>query len=125
MRISDWSSDVCSSDLATFASTAYAMAPKDTLVIGKPADPQTLDPAITIDNNDWTVTYPVYQKLMRYKQADGKGSTEVEGDLATSWQASSDNLTWTFKLRPGQKFTDGAAAELGRAAGRERVGPDV
>src|SRR3546814_2315271 len=78
--------------VATFASTAYAMAPKDTLVIGKPADPQTLDPAITIDNNDWTVTYPVYQKLMRYKQADGKGYTEVEGDLAQSWQASSDNL---------------------------------
>lgn len=37
---------------------ALAATPADTLVIGKPADPQTLDPAVTIDNNDWTVTYP-------------------------------------------------------------------
>ncbi|MHB1200618.1 MAG: c-type cytochrome [Polaromonas sp.] len=37
------------------ASTAYATAPKDTMVIGKSADLQTLDPATTINNNDWTV----------------------------------------------------------------------
>src|SRR3546814_18283721 len=70
--------------VATFASTAYAMAPKDTLVIGKPADQQTLDPAITIDNNAWPVTYPVYPKLMRYKQANGKGPTTVVGHPAQS-----------------------------------------
>jgi peptide/nickel transport system substrate-binding protein len=52
------------------------------LVIGKAADPQTLDPAVTIDNNDWTVTYPAYQRLVKYKTQDGKGSTDVEGDLS-------------------------------------------
>src|SRR5690606_279015 len=78
---------------------------------GKAADPQTLDPAVTIDNNDWTVTYPAYQRLMRYKQVDGKGSTEVEGDLAESWTVSPDNLTWTFKLRPNQKFADGTQVD--------------
>lgn len=83
---------------------AMAATPKDTLVIAKSADPQTLDPAVTIDNNDWTVTYPSYQHLVKYK----KGSTEVEGDLAESWTASDDNLTWTFKLKPGQKFADGS-----------------
>lgn len=93
--------------LGAFSMAAYAAAPANTLVIGKPADPQTLDPAITIDNNDWTVTYPAYQRLMRYKQVDGKGSTEVEGDLADSWTASDDNLIWTFKLKDGQKFADG------------------
>jgi peptide/nickel transport system substrate-binding protein len=97
--------------VAAFSAPSFAMAPKDTLVIGKPADPQTLDPAITIDNNDWTVTYPAYQRLMRYKQVDGKGSTEVEGDLAKSWKASPDNLTWTFTLRDGQKFADGAPVD--------------
>ncbi|UHL63731.1 ABC transporter substrate-binding protein [Paralcaligenes sp. KSB-10] len=98
--------------MVALMSAAQAMAPKDTLMIGKSADPQTLDPAITIDNNDWTVTYPAYQKLMRYKQtADGKGSTEVEGDLAASWTVSPDNLTWTFKLQPNQKFADGAAVD--------------
>nr|WP_223300504.1 ABC transporter substrate-binding protein [Pantoea sp. At-9b] len=79
------------------------------LVIGKAADPQTLDPAVTIDNNDWTVTYPAYQRLVRYKTVEGKGSTEVEGDLATSWQASEDQKTWTFKLKENEKFDDGSA----------------
>jgi len=102
---------VAGAGTVAFSPAVFAMAPKDTLVIGKPADPQTLDPAITIDNNDWTVTYPAYQRLMRYKQVDGKGSTEVEGDLAQSWKASPDNLTWTFKLRPGQKFADGATVD--------------
>lgn len=60
--------------------SAFAAVPKDMLVIGKAADPQTLDPAVTIDNNDWTVTYPAYQRLVKYKTDNGKGSTDVEGD---------------------------------------------
>jgi len=86
---------------------ASAAAPKDTLMIGKAADPQTLDPAVTIDNNDWAVTYPAYQKLVTYKVENGKGSTEVQGDLAESWSTSADNLTWDFKLKPGNQFDDG------------------
>jgi peptide/nickel transport system substrate-binding protein len=88
-----------------------AAAPADTLVIGKPADPQTLDPGVTFDNNDWTVTYPAYQRLMKYKVEDGKGSTEVEGDLASEWSTSADNLVWTFKLKPGNQFDDGAVVD--------------
>jgi peptide/nickel transport system substrate-binding protein len=60
---------------------ALAAVPKDMLVIGKAADPQTLDPAVTIDNNDWTVTYPSYQRLVKYKPGS---TTEVEGDLSTA-----------------------------------------
>ena len=90
---------------------AWAKTPADNLVLGKPSDPQTLDPAITIDNNDWTVTYPCYQRLMRYKVEGGKGSTSVEGDLAESWKVSKDNLVWDFKLRKGQKFDDGSAVD--------------
>lgn len=88
--------------------SASAATPPDTLVIGKPSDPQTLDPAVTIDNNDWTITYPAYQKLVAYKVENGKGSTEVQGDLAASWSTSADNLVWEFKLKPGNKFDDGA-----------------
>ncbi|HHH6077398.1 TPA: ABC transporter substrate-binding protein, partial [Escherichia coli] len=40
--------------LATNFPVSHAAVPKDMLVIGKAADPQTLDPAVTIDNNDWT-----------------------------------------------------------------------
>lgn len=58
--------------LAAAIAPAYAAVPKDMLVIGKAADPQTLDPAVTIDNNDWTVTYPAYQRLVKYKTQTGK-----------------------------------------------------
>ncbi|WP_018152913.1 ABC transporter substrate-binding protein [Leeia oryzae] len=91
------------------SSQALAATPAGTLVIGKAADPQTLDPAITIDNNDWTVTYPAYQRLIRYKVVGGKGTTQVEGDLASGWTSSADGLTWEFKLKKGQKFDDGSA----------------
>ena len=50
---------------------AIAATAQDTLIIGKPADPQTLDPAVTFDNNDWTITYPSYQRLVGYK-TDGE-----------------------------------------------------
>ena len=97
--------------VAGLAQAAWAAAPADTLVLGKAADPQNLDPAITMDNNDWTLTYPSYQRLIRYKVEKGKGSTNVEGDLAASWKASKDNLTWEFKLRAGQKFDDGTPVD--------------
>ncbi|KJF75824.1 hypothetical protein UA44_24540 [Klebsiella aerogenes] len=84
--------------------SAFAAVPKDMLVIGKAADPQTLDPAVTIDNNDWTVTYPAYQRLVKYKTDNGKGSTDVEGDLAENWQASDDGKTWTFTLRKARSL---------------------
>lgn len=90
-----------------WAGASWAATPADTLVVGKPADPQTLDPAVTIDNNDWTVTYPAYQRLMRYKEVDGHGSTDVEGDLAEKWTTSDDGLVWTFTLKPGNAFDDG------------------
>lgn len=93
--------------LAAALPAAQAAVPKDMLVIGKAADPQTLDPAVTIDNNDWTVTYPSYQRLVQYKTEGDKGSTEVEGDLASGWKASDDQKEWTFTLKNDAKFADG------------------
>jgi len=94
--------------ISLMATTALAETPVDTLVIGKAADPQTIDPAVTIDNNDMTITYPAYQRLVAYEVKDGKGQTTVSGQLADSWTVSEDGKVWDFKLKPGNKFSDGS-----------------
>jgi len=94
------------------AGTVYAAAGTNTLVIAKAADPQNLDPAVTMDNNDWTVSYPLYQRLVTYEVSpEGKGLTSVRGELAKNWRVSDDGLTWTFELADGQKFSDGAPVD--------------
>jgi len=97
--------------LATAATPVAAQTAKDVLVIGKAADPQTIDPAVTMDNNDWTISYHAYQRLVRYKTVNGKGSAEVEPELAESWTTSKDGLTWDFKLKAGNKFDDGTPVQ--------------
>ena len=97
--------------ISLMATTALAETPVDTLVIGKAADPQTIDPAVTIDNNDMTITYPAYQRLVAYEVKDGKGQTTVSGQLADSWTVSEDGKVWDFKLKPGNKFSDGSPVD--------------
>ena len=97
--------------LSILASAALAETPLDTLLIGKAAEPQTIDPAVTIDNNDMTITYPAYQRLVAYEVKDGKGQTTVTGQLAESWTVSGDGKVWEFKLAPGNTFSDGSAVD--------------
>ena len=69
--------------------------------------PQTLDPAIGSDNPHLKFYIAAYEPLIDYKP----GSVAVKdltGVLATSWTISSDATTYTFKLRPGVRFHDGA-----------------
>jgi len=49
---------------------------------------------------------PMYDTLLRYNPLDG-GQTVIP-DLAYTWEMSSDGLTYTFHLRDGVKFHDGA-----------------
>ncbi len=81
--------------------------PQDTLVIGMSSDLATLDPAVTMDNASWKITYPCYDRLVKYKTIDGKSSTEVEPMAAESWSVSADGKEWIFKLRKDMKFHDG------------------
>jgi peptide/nickel transport system substrate-binding protein len=47
---------------------------------------------------------PFYNTLLRFNLSK---FPELEGDLADSWTAAPDLMTYTFKLHPGVKFHDG------------------
>jgi peptide/nickel transport system substrate-binding protein len=49
----------------------------------------------------------LYNNLIRLNLVDGLNT--IIPDLATSWEAADDGLTYTFTLREGVKFHDGAA----------------
>ncbi|WP_026695636.1 ABC transporter substrate-binding protein [Peribacillus kribbensis] len=79
----------------------------DRLTVGIMADQGTLDPAVTMDNSAWKITYPAYERLVDY---DGS-STNVKPGLAKEWKVSKDGKTWTFTLNEGHKFADGSSVD--------------
>jgi len=90
------------------STTAFGADLQNTLVVGVSSDIHVLDPAVSSDNYDWRQIYPCYDRLVKYKVANGEGSTEVEPMAAESWSVSDDGLTWTFRIRQGIRFDDGS-----------------
>lgn len=74
----------------------------DALVAGSIGEPSTLIPLLASDSASHDITGLVFNGLVRY----GKDLT-LEGELAESWDISSDGLTITFHLRRGVKWHDG------------------
>ena len=74
-----------------------------TLIFGRSGDSVTLDPANSTDDESNMVTQEMLDTLVTYKI----GTSELEPDLASSWEPSADGLSWTFHLKKGIKFTDG------------------
>lgn len=77
------------------------------LTIGVSAESGTLDPAVTMDNSAWKITYQAYERLVDY---DGS-STNIKPGLAKTWDVSDDGKTWTFHLDEGHKFADGTPVD--------------
>ncbi|HEX5028295.1 MAG TPA: ABC transporter substrate-binding protein [Gaiellaceae bacterium] len=57
----------------------------------------------------------VYPLLVQVDYSKSKGYY-ITGDWASSWKASKDGKTWTFKLRPNGRWSDGRAMTADDAA---------
>ncbi|MBL8644955.1 MAG: peptide ABC transporter substrate-binding protein [Rhodospirillaceae bacterium] len=87
---------------ATLAFAPGTAAAKMVLNRSSAADPDTLDPHVSSGNSAAIVLYDIFQPLMTL---DDKG--EVTAGAAESYTVSPDGLTYTFKLRPNLKWSDG------------------
>lgn len=74
-----------------------------TIVVARPADATSLDPARPSDNESSEVISQIYDTLVRYRP----GTTEIEPGLAIAWEVDPSGRSWTFRLRPGVRFHDG------------------
>lgn len=69
-----------------------------------PLYPQTLNPLFSENESQWRVESLVFNGLMEINPAQRAPAPALAADLSIS----PDNLTYTFKLRPGVKWHDGA-----------------
>src|SRR3546814_19481770 len=107
MRISDWSSDVCSSDL---------------LRIGNGPEPESLDPQRMSSVSALNIARDLYEGLTRI-EADGK----VLPAAASGWQVADGGRRYTFDLRTDLHWSNGeslAAADFVRRSEERRVGKE-
>jgi peptide/nickel transport system substrate-binding protein len=73
------------------------------LVVAISSEPTSMDGTQAADFNTVRACGSLFNQLIRFKD----GNTEIEPDLATSWEISDDGLSYTFHLRQGVKFHDG------------------
>src|SRR3984957_4646665 len=106
------SNRLCFAALATaFALTfaapaAVAATPKDTVVMAWQLDGIiTFDPGESYEIATQEFGTNIYDRLLRYEAED---PTKLVGGVAESWTVSPDAKTYTFKLRPNQKYESGA-----------------
>ncbi len=73
------------------------------LRLGATAEPATLDPTATdAAAGTQALLYNVFETLVRI---DAEG--QLKPLLAQAWDVSEDRLTYTFKLSPNARFSDG------------------
>ncbi len=93
----------CGRDSAAPAATAVV---RDRLVFAAAADATTLDPHNTTDTESDQVTMMVYEPLLAFDD-----QMKIVPRLAERYNVEPDGVTWTFHLRAGVRFHDGAACD--------------
>jgi oligopeptide transport system substrate-binding protein len=76
-----------------------------------PGDITTFDPALDGDLPSAQSIQLVFTGLV---QLDDQ--LKIKGQLASSWDTSTDGLTWTFHLKPNLKFSDGTTLDANDVA---------
>jgi peptide/nickel transport system substrate-binding protein len=74
------------------------------LVIATFGDPKTFNPITANESSSEDIIRFLFASLLNYDWV----KQEVEAGIAESWSVAEDKKTWTFKLRKGVKWTDGA-----------------
>lgn len=82
--------------LLLWTSSAFAAAPKDTLVYQSSSDIPTLDPGVTYDTASGGVVENIYETLVSYS---GASLSKLEPLLATKWTISNGGKTYTTCVR--------------------------
>lgn len=84
----------------------YGLELKDTLRINLEQEPPSLDWSKATDTTSSLVTVNLMDGLVEYNLDDPDLS--LKPSLAVEWTATNNSQTWTFKLRKGVRWTDGA-----------------
>lgn len=93
----------CSKDKDGDSSAAEGSSGGETLIYGRGADTMTLDAHNTLEVESSRVSMNIYETLVLYDQE----TEQIEPLLATTWETSEDDKTWTFTLQENVKFHDG------------------
>lgn len=93
---------------ATVAGNADAVSsgkptPGGSITLDTDGDFKDLDPALAYDTISGEIVDQMYNPLVTYKGT----TSQLTGDLASSWKVSKDGKTYTFQIRPGVKFWNG------------------
>jgi peptide/nickel transport system substrate-binding protein len=100
--------------LLALAPSAMAETPADTLVMAKQIDDIiSLDPAEAYELSGIEILANTYDRIMRFEPTD---VTKLVGGVAESVTVSDDGKTFTFKIRPNQKFASGNPVTAADAA---------
>ena len=87
------------------ATSGQASKDPTTYVEATFGEPETLDPALNYETGGAEIIQNVYETLIFY---DGEATDKFVPQLAESWEVSEDGTTYTFQIRQGVKFHDGA-----------------
>jgi peptide/nickel transport system substrate-binding protein len=87
--------------------TLRAQSSPDTLVIGMEAEISSFDPAVMTGTSTFRPVSSMFDMLTNLWDQ----TTDIQPDLAESWEIAPDAMSVTMKLRPDVKFHDGTALD--------------